>query len=755
MDYWGEEVMPPYASKSTSSSIDVSSLKLVKNESSPDRTPYAYTPPSVQDIDKLKSSGEKFTVKKSGGSSSGQVPYAYTPPSVQDIDKLKSSGEKFTTVVQKPHEVKSNNKVESNVQKGFVKEFEYGLKQKMKEDPYYASKFVVSGGVVQKGINLIPQAASAIYNPSIYKPGLVQQGVRAGEQIFSNLAPKAFAPIKGGATYLAQHPIQRGLIEILMPVVGADVGAGLAETVTTTPQTKLTKEQRNELYTGALEKGELLQEFTEEKSSKEINAKDEYVKQRNKELTDQGYSKAQATELINSEISPQMQFAPQGMIFQETGTNTYVSPPKEFTFKETGKSTMKIDDVSYKPSVPGINLPFVGYLSPLDLVPSKQVLPITGEKFKTDAYDYIKTEGEKLGLSPSEIKQEQEYWDVTQRQGRGYGGLIGSISGNVGEEVFTQTALKNTVSFTAKELVKGITKQEAAKRVGGASIVPLAVVGFAGGVTQSIGEQRQLNQDIDLFTTATSGIMGSFTSVGLGKPIIETSFTNPMLSKGIYGAASTLDVLEGFSDVAVTPKINKYLGVEDFSVPIITPVATKTTSSSSGAKTGTKESGVVMSPSTTPTPIPIATVLFTPTPETILTPTPGKTSVLTPNKAPTPIPIITVVPTPTPTPISTPTTTPTPTLVSTPTSTFVPTFTGRFMPFIPPIAGGGDWGTKSTKRERTRFIDEFSMAFSSLAKPSEPTYFGKQSSISKTRQMFKPKRKSKKPRGVNYQALFI
>jgi hypothetical protein len=76
------------------------------------------------------------------------------------------------------------------------------------------------------------------------------------------------------------------------------------------------------------------------------------------------------------------------------------------------------------------------------------------------------------------------------------------------------------------------------------------------------------------------------------------------------------------------------------------------------------------------------------------------------------------------------------------------------MPFVP-LMGGNDFGGKSSKRERTRFIDEFSMAFSGLARPSQPTYFGKQSSISKTRQIYKPKKGKKQRGGFNYAALFV
>jgi hypothetical protein len=92
---------------------------------------------------------------------------------------------------------------------------------------------------------------------------------------------------------------------------------------------------------------------------------------------------------------------------------------------------------------------------------------------------------------------------------------------------------------------------------------------------------------------------------------------------------------------------------------------------------------------------------------------------------------------------------------ATPTQTYTPTFTGKFMPFIPPIAGDSDGSGKASKRDKSRFIDEFSLAFAGLATPSQPTYFGKEKPITMARKMYKPKRKSKRPGGVNYAALFV
>jgi hypothetical protein len=77
------------------------------------------------------------------------------------------------------------------------------------------------------------------------------------------------------------------------------------------------------------------------------------------------------------------------------------------------------------------------------------------------------------------------------------------------------------------------------------------------------------------------------------------------------------------------------------------------------------------------------------------------------------------------------------------------------MPFIPPIGGGGDFGRKKGKRERTRFIDEFSAAFQGLSRPSQPVYFGKEKPISLARKMYKPKKKSKRPGGINFGSIFV
>jgi hypothetical protein len=162
--------------------------------------------------------------------------------------------------------------------------------------------------------------------------------------------------------------------------------------------------------------------------------------------------------------------------------------------------------------------------------------------------------------------------------------------------------------------------------------------------------------------------------------------------------------------------------------------------------TPTKTLTKIKTPVLTETPIftPTETLTKTLTETPIFTPTETLTKIKTPVLTETPIftPTETLTKTLTETPTETSTLTPTFTFTPTMTPTMTPTFTGDFMPFILPLGGGGtELGGKPSRTEKTRFIDEFTLAFMGLAKPSEQIYFGKEKSITKTRRLFAPKKK--------------
>lgn len=385
------------------------------------------------------------------------------------------------------------------------------------------------------------------------------------------------------------------------------------------------------------------------------------------------------------------------------------------------------------------------------------VAPKYGEETKKVLMEkgYSQADAERIG----EIETQREVYAGGAGE---FAGLVVS-AGTVGELVGRGTA-KTVGGFLGGGAGQVLGKTGASV----ASTISGAIGGFVGGGVEGAlmypSQQQARYKQIDVgdwaFTTAISGATAGIAGGIIGGLSVQA----PNAGKAFY---NVLGVAEGGQEFVGDYGASKVVGeafdlsfnvggkATKVNVATHTPITGLTPASSPSASTSIANETPLFIPNQTSTPTSTQNLeiinLTSPTPsETI-----SKTGSITPVPNPTPIPNESLTITELPTKEQTSTTTQTFTFTPTPTTAFTPTFTGKFIPFIPPIAGGGDWGHKATKRERTRFVDEFSAAFAGLAKPSEPTYFGKQSSISKTRKMFKPKKNKKQRGGFNYASIFV
>jgi len=596
-----------------------------------------------------------------------------------------------------------------------------GEVQTKTKDPVFLSGLMFGGGIVTKGaavakaaLPIIKGTGTGIFERlvggvgkrSIYaeKPLITEAGTKivklaggvgkksiyAGEKIVEQETKQTGkGVIKGSAKWLAEHPKTRSGLMFAQGMVAPDVFAATAEA--TKKDIKITK-----------------------------------------------------TEKIKYEKATQTAF----------GEAEYLSEFKEGKTPE-GKT-------EYKPTVPGVTVPVLGYLSVMDLVPAKQVMPVfgIGEKYGKDFKTVMIRELKKEGISEKRATELAEHADITQRQARGYGGAYGLLSIGIGEEALAQSLFKKGITESGKVTAKALTKKEASKLVGQKITSPLLMTGAVGGASSVIAEQRMQQQELNPVTIGLGALMGSASAYALGKPIATKAITSPTQSKALYGLGSILDPFEAPADI-LEGRIARRLGQKELRIKIRTPSITPSTATGppSVLPTTTKKTSYVLTPTKTKPPS------VTPVPSELITPsssvTPVPSELITPSSSVTPVPselitpsaksvtelpsyIATPVEEVTETPAATTTATTTPTPTQTVSSVFIPTFTAPFVPFLPPLLGGGEVKGKQKKRERTRFIDEFSAAFGGLATPGTPVYFGKQKPITLARKQAKQKKRGDK-----------
>jgi hypothetical protein len=324
-------------------------------------------------------------------------------------------------------------------------------------------------------------------------------------------------------------------------------------------------------------------------------------------------------------------------------------------------------------------------------------------------------------------------------------GTVGELVGRAGARTVGGFLGGNTIKVLGNK-----TGTAAATIAGAAGGV---VGGAVEGALMYPSQQGARYKNIDVGDWAfTTGISGA--TAGLAGGVIGgLSVAAPKAGKFLY---NVLGVGEGGQEFVGDYGAGKVVG-EAFDLkfniggkPTKVNVSTSTSISNVFPGLSSSSSSTMMS---TPVPTPGITPTTGFTPEIVgFTPTPTPNPTVTPSRGTT-LPTPEIVPSVEPS-TETPTPTPTYTFTQTPTTAFTPTFTGKFMPFIPPIAGGGEFGAKNPRRERTRFIDEFSAAFAGLARPSEGTYFGKQKPIALARRMYGKKKGKRKRGGVNYASIF-
>ncbi len=522
--------------------------------------------------------------------------------------------------------------------------------------------------------------------------------------------------------FLGKHVTTRAALGFGAALIAPDVASGLSETVTEKPKTKttLTKEEEKQIIQTSFQEASYLVEFEKvEKGERTITAEEAYIEQRTKELKEQGVSSADIHKTIEQETAPEIQTAPPG--YEYPGGKQSIAVPKNFYFEDTKEATKVIRDVEYKATVPGIDVPFLGYLSPYDLIPAQQVMPFgMGEKYSKDFQESAVRQLKEKGYSDKEAKDYAKYLDTTQREARGVGEVAGLVSIGVAEEAISQSLLKTGIESSGKVGLKALTKKQAAKLVKEEIGVPLLIAGFAGGASSMVVEQRAQAQDLDPILIGVGGVTGAVSAYALGVPIATKAYTNPTQSKVLYGLGSILDPLEAPSDW-LESKIARKLGQSELRLPIITTTTTLGGSTPSmGAasttpsvavtaqetvsnqeisqkdwKVGTKikDIGGVSSEITAIKPVKgmaLSELTFTTseTPSTTLTPTsttskkttvtPSLTQTLTPSTAITPTTTVSETSSFTPTPSVTETITPSFTETPTPTPTESDAFTNTF-----------------------------------------------------------------------------